>query len=112
MSVSTRGRTHSRLALTAAKLTALRIFAACGKRGVPDKEGHGPAGTAEVRDVDPEVTPEHGESSGEDSADEIVGQHSASERSAEEHDLQEGLAGLSRLATHRLGLELSLIHIS
>jgi GAF domain-containing protein len=32
-------------------------------------------------------------------------EHSASERSAEEHDLQEGLAGLARLSTNRLGLE-------
>ena len=55
--------------------------------------------------MDPEVTPEGVDSSGEAGADEIVGQHSASERSAEEHDLQEGLAGLSRLATNRLGLE-------
>jgi GAF domain-containing protein len=55
--------------------------------------------------VDPEVTPEDVDSSGEAGADETVGQHSASERSAEDHDLQEGLAGLSRLATNRLGLE-------
>jgi GAF domain-containing protein len=32
-------------------------------------------------------------------------ERSASERSTEEHDLQEGLAGLARLSTNRLGLE-------
>jgi GAF domain-containing protein len=52
----------------------------------------------------PEVTPEI-ESTGRDDPDQIASQHSASERSAEEDDLQEGLAGLSRLATNRLGLE-------
>ena len=50
--------------------------------------------------MDPEVTLEDAESSGEAGADENMGQ-----RSAEEHDLQESLAGLSRLATNRLGLE-------
>lgn len=55
--------------------------------------------------MDPEVTSEDVESFGGAGADEIVGQHSAGERSAEEHDLQEGLAGLSRLASNRLGLE-------
>ena len=54
--------------------------------------------------MDPEVTPEV-ESRGRDDSDEAAGQHSAGERSAEEHDLQEGLSGLSRLATNRLGLE-------
>ena len=54
--------------------------------------------------MDPEVTPEV-ESPGPDGSDEVAGRHSASERSAEEHDLQEGLAGLSRLSTNRLGLE-------
>jgi GAF domain-containing protein len=35
----------------------------------------------------------------------VAGRHSASERSAEENDLQEALEGLARLATNRLGLE-------
>jgi hypothetical protein len=52
----------------------------------------------------PEVTPEV-ESPGRDDPDEIASRHLASDRSAEEDDLQEGLAGLSRLATNRLGLE-------
>ncbi len=51
----------------------------------------------------PEKAPEV-ESPGADDA-ETVGRHSAEDRSAEEHDLQEGLAGLSRLSTNRLGLE-------
>jgi GAF domain-containing protein len=54
--------------------------------------------------VDPEVTSQV-ESSGRDNPDETADQHSESQRSAEEHDLQEGLAGLSRLATNQLGLE-------
>ena len=53
--------------------------------------------------MDPVVTPSV--ESGGAGAGENVGQHSASERSAEEHDLQEGLAGLARLATNQLGLE-------
>ena len=54
--------------------------------------------------MDPEVSPEV-EWSGGDDLDKTAGQRSASERSVEEHDLQEGLAGLSRLAANRLGLE-------
>jgi GAF domain-containing protein len=53
--------------------------------------------------MDPEVTPEA--EGGQNDPDNMARQHSVSERSAEEHDLQEGLAGLSRLATNRLGLE-------
>jgi GAF domain-containing protein len=54
--------------------------------------------------MNPEVTPEL-ESPGPDDSDEMAGQHSADERSAEEDDLREGLAGLARLSTNRLGLE-------
>jgi GAF domain-containing protein len=54
--------------------------------------------------MDPEVTPD-AQWSGRNEPNAMAGQHSASERSAEEDDLQEGLAGLSRLATNRLGLE-------
>ena len=54
--------------------------------------------------MDPEVTPETGWSGGHDPG-ETAGQRSAGQRSAEDHDLQEGLAGLSRLAANRLGLE-------
>jgi GAF domain-containing protein len=54
--------------------------------------------------MDPEVTPQVEWSSGDD-LDQTAGQHSPSQRSAEEDDLQEGLAGLSRLATNRFGLE-------
>src|SRR5512133_1651623 len=54
--------------------------------------------------MDPEVTPQV-ESSDRNDPDETAGQHSERQRSAEQHDLQEGLAGLSRLATNRLGLE-------
>ena len=54
--------------------------------------------------MDPEMTPEIGWSDGHD-PDETAGQRSAGQRSAEDHDLQEGLAGLSRLAANRLGLE-------
>jgi GAF domain-containing protein len=43
--------------------------------------------------------------SGGDDSDEPAAQHGASQRSVEEHDLQEGLAGLSRLAANRLGLD-------
>ena len=49
------------------------------------------------------MTPESSRPAG--TIDEMADQHSADERSAEEHDLQEGLAGLSRLATNRLHLE-------
>jgi GAF domain-containing protein len=45
------------------------------------------------------------ESFGGEDPDEVSGQHSAAERSAEDHDLQEGLAGLSRLATSGMDLE-------
>jgi GAF domain-containing protein len=54
--------------------------------------------------MDPEVPPEV-QWSGQDNHATTAGRHSASERSAEEDDLQEGLAGLSRLASNRLGLE-------
>ena len=53
--------------------------------------------------MDREGTPE-GERSGGDELDETAAQHSESQRLAEENDLQEGLAGLSRLAANRLGL--------
>jgi GAF domain-containing protein len=53
--------------------------------------------------MDPELTSETGLSGGRD-PDETAGQRSAGQRSAEEHDLQVGLAGLSRLAAN-LGLE-------
>ena len=55
--------------------------------------------------MDAEVSPEVEWSGGGDDHATTAGQHSASERSAEEDDLQEGLVGLSRLATSRLGLE-------
>jgi len=51
-----------------------------------------------------ETTPEV-ESPRFDDSVEARGWRSAEERSAEEHDLQEGLAGLSRLASNRLDLE-------
>ena len=54
--------------------------------------------------MDPEVASEI-EWSGGDDPDETAAQHAASQRSAEEHDLQEGVAGLSRLAAKRLGLD-------
>ena len=54
--------------------------------------------------MDPEMTPEV-ESPGRDSFEKSAAPRSAEERSVEEHDLQEGLAGLSRLASNRLGLE-------
>ncbi len=54
--------------------------------------------------MDPEMTPEV-ESPGRDDFGEVAGRRSAEDRSAEEHDLQVGLAGLSRLSTNRLGLE-------
>ena len=54
--------------------------------------------------MDPEVTPQV-EWSGGDDRETTAGQRSTRERSAEEDDLQEGLAGLSRLATNRFGLE-------
>jgi GAF domain-containing protein len=53
--------------------------------------------------MDPEETA-NGQAGG-DGSGEMAGQPSANERLAEEHDLQEGLAGLSRLSTNRLGLE-------
>lgn len=53
--------------------------------------------------MDLEVTPEV-ESPGRDDSDNAAAPRSADERSTEEHDLQEGLAGLS-LATNRLGLD-------
>ena len=54
--------------------------------------------------MDAEVPPQVNWS-GEDDKARGESQRSASERSAEDDDLQEGLAGLSRLATNRLGLE-------
>ena len=60
--------------------------------------------------MDPEVPPEV--ESGPDDADEMAGQRSASEWFAEERDLQEGLAGLARLSTHRLGLEDLLVRVA
>ena len=46
----------------------------------------------EVSDMDPKVTPQV-ESSARNDPDETAGQQSESQRSAEEHDLQEGLSG-------------------
>ena len=60
-------------------------------------------GTSAVRDVDEEESPEVGESA-RDGLDESAAPLPAVQRSAEEDDLREGLAGLSRL-TNRLGLE-------
>ena len=60
-------------------------------------------GTNAVRDMDAEESPEVGESAG-DGLDESAGPRPAVQRAAEEDDLREGLAGLSRL-TNRLGLE-------
>jgi transcriptional regulator with GAF, ATPase, and Fis domain len=54
--------------------------------------------------MDLEMTPKV-ETSGEDDIDTTTDQRSASEWLAEENDLQEGLAGLSRLATNQMGLE-------
>jgi GAF domain-containing protein len=54
--------------------------------------------------MDSDVTPEV-ESPGRDDVDEVAGSGPAGERWAEELDLREGLAGLSRLASNRLGLE-------
>jgi GAF domain-containing protein len=54
--------------------------------------------------MDRKLTPEV-EWSGGDDLDMTAAPRSASQWSAEENDLQEGLAGLSRLATNRLGLE-------
>jgi GAF domain-containing protein len=54
--------------------------------------------------MDSEIPPEIG-SSDQDNHAPTAGQRSASARWAEEDDLQNGLAGLSRLATNRLGLE-------
>jgi hypothetical protein len=56
-----------------------------------------------VRDMDAEESPEVGESAG-DGPDESAGPGPAVQRAAEEDDLRESLAGLSRL-TNRLGLE-------
>jgi GAF domain-containing protein len=58
-----------------------------------------------VRDIDPKTTSEAEPSGLDDESVEVAGRRSAEERSAEEHDLQEGLAGLSRLASNRLDLE-------
>ena len=60
-------------------------------------------GTSAVRDMDAKESPEVGESAG-DGLDESTGLRPAVQRAAEEDDLREGLAGLSRL-TNRLGLE-------
>ena len=62
--------------------------------------------------MDPEANLAEVGFSGEAGADEMAGEHSASDRSAEEHDLQEGLAGLARLATNQLGLEDLLIRVA
>ena len=56
-----------------------------------------------MRDMDAKESPEVGESAG-DGLDESAGPRPAVQRAAEEDDLREGLAGLSRL-TNRLGLE-------
>ena len=66
------------------------------------QSGTGPSVAPEVSDMDPEVTRQV-EWSGDD-RETTAGQRS-SERSAEADDLQEGLAGLSRLVANRLGLE-------
>ena len=61
------------------------------------------SGTNAVRDMDAEQTPEVGEPAG-DGLDESAGPRPAVQRAAEEDDLRESLAGLSRL-TNRLGME-------
>ena len=101
---ASKGRRHSHdFGGRCRRTTALRLFAAAAGR-CPMK-GSGPAGNPEVTAMDPEANLAEVGFSGEADAGEMAGQHSASERSAEEHDLQEGLAGLSRLATNQLGLE-------
>ena len=60
--------------------------------------------------MDPEVTLDL--ESARDDPNEAAGQRPASQRSAEEQDLQEGLAGLSRLSTNRLGLEDLLVRVA
>jgi GAF domain-containing protein len=57
-----------------------------------------------VSDINPEAPLELDRFAGDD-PETTAGQRSASKRSAEEDDLQEGLAGLARLVTNRLRLE-------